>query len=167
MANMLHYNTPLKRIIAQIKYHGYLEAYRELLWMLQPTMRHIICNWRDARVIDSQTVVTAIPLHPSRLRSRGFNQAQILAQTLCEATGLPYMTTLSRTKNTTQLARLPHNQERSSIVRDAFTHIGSNLPKSIILVDDVVTTGATVREAAKILKQQGVQRVVVFSLARG
>lgn len=164
---ILHYNTTLKRIIAQIKYHGYLEAYRELLWALQPQMHHAISAWRDAHLIDSHTVITAIPLHSARERARGFNQAQILAQTLSEVTGLTCAPLLTRTKNTPQLAKSPHDKTRSSIVQGAFTGSSSHTPQSVMVVDDVVTTGATVTEAAKILKKQGVQRVFVFSLARG
>ncbi len=166
-ATALHYNTTLKRIIAQIKYHGYLEVYRELLWMLQPQMRHTISAWQDARLIDPHTVITAIPLHPARERARGFNQAQILAQTLSEVTNLMCKPLLTRTKNTPQLAKSPHDKTRSAIVQGAFTWNTSTMPQSVILVDDVVTTGATVVEATKILKQHGAQRVFVFSLARG
>lgn len=166
-ANILHYNTTLKRIIAQIKYHGYLEAYRELLWILQPQMRQMASAWRDVHLIDSQTVITAVPLHSARERARGFNQAQILANTLAEVTGLVYTPLLVRTKNTPQLAKSPHDTTRSSIVQDAFSYSATTFPQSVILVDDVVTTGATVVEATKTLKKQGVQRVFVFSLARG
>lgn len=162
----LHYNNMLKRIIAQIKYHGYLEACQDLLHILKPLFKDHVVHLQSVHLIDGQTVITPIPLHSARLRARGFNQAQIVADALGDIAQLPVCTLLKRTKHTEQLAKLPHNHTRTEAVKGAFSFIGQTVPRCVLLVDDVVTTGSTAREATKILKQNGVERVVVFSLAR-
>jgi ComF family protein len=107
-----------------------------------------------------------IPLHKKRLRQRGFNQSDVVANALCEITGLELRHLLTREKNTVQIAKLPHDNTRAKQIKGAFFYDDTKpVPETVILVDDVVTTGATAQEAAKTLKRAGVERVLVFSIA--
>ena len=107
------------------------------------------------------------PLHPRRERERGYNQALLLASALCKLTGWPLRArVLRRTRYTSQQTRLSANQRRDN-VRGAFAPAGENLEgQHLLLVDDVMTTGATVSECAKVLKKSGASRVSVLTLAR-
>jgi competence protein ComFC len=105
----------------------------------------------------------AVPLHRSRQRSRGFNQAEVLL------TLLPWPRTegrLVRMKNTvTQVGR--HERERRANVAGAFRYAGPGLAGvRVALVDDVVTTGATMDECATVLKDAGARSVVAIAFAR-
>jgi predicted amidophosphoribosyltransferase len=92
-------------------------------------------------------LLVPVPLHARRLRERGFNQSALLAAEVGLRLGVPVLAALERRHDTPPLARLPH-AERAASVRDAF--LASARPPSgarVVLVDDVVTTGATSRAA--------------------
>lgn len=110
--------------------------------------------------------VVPLPLHPRRLAERGFNQAELLANSLAEQLKIPIFTKiLSRQKVTAQQAKL-NRVERAQNMVGAFACVGTQVPKNIIIVDDVFTTGATMKEAAKVLKAGGAGRVWGVALAR-
>lgn len=111
-------------------------------------------------------LIIPLPLHPERLRERGFNQALELARPLSKAWQLPIDATIcSRTRNTTAQAHLPWRQ-RVKNVHGAF-HCGGDLGgQRILLVDDVMTTGASLNECARTLKLHGAAQVTVLIVAR-
>ncbi len=110
-----------------------------------------------------------VPLHPVRLREREFNQAERLARRLGEAAGLPvqsrWLQRIARTHTQTQLSRA----DRIDNVRRAF-QVPERIDLSgarIVLVDDVLTTGATTSACATALRKAGADRVSVWTVARG
>ena len=111
--------------------------------------------------------IVPVPLHRQRERERGFNQAEILASVLGNRLRRPVLrTALERIRATPPQRGKP--RERIRNVRGAF---GVGKPEKIkdrtlLLVDDVFTTGATVNECAKILMKAGARRVLVYTLAR-
>ena len=111
-------------------------------------------------------LIIPLPLHPERLRERGFNQALELARPVSKAWRLPIdATSCSRSRNTTAQANLPW-RERVKNMRGAF-HCATDLAgKRIILVDDVMTTGASLNECARTLKLHGAREVSVLLVAR-
>ncbi|MGI8784261.1 MAG: ComF family protein [Acidobacteriota bacterium] len=112
--------------------------------------------------------VIPIPLHPSRLRRRGYNQAELLARRLARAGGFPLCSrALRRTRKTQSQAGLSDRQRHDN-VRGAFEVRRPRQVRNsdVILVDDVVTTGATVESCRKALVAAGAARVVVLALAR-
>jgi ComF family protein len=115
--------------------------------------------------IDADLIIP-LPLHPERLRERGFNQALELARPVSKAWQLPIDTTsCSRTRHTSVQANLPWRQ-RAKNMRGAF-HCATDLSgKRIVLVDDVMTTGASVNEFARTLKLHGAARITVMLVAR-
>jgi ComF family protein len=111
-------------------------------------------------------LVLPLPLHPSRLRARGFNQSLEIARPVARALGIAIdPALLSRTRATPPQADLPL-KERAGNVRGAFACGGDLAGQRVLLVDDVMTTGATLREAARILKLHGAARVTVAVAAR-
>jgi ComF family protein len=112
--------------------------------------------------------IIPVPLHPERERVRGFNQAMMLAQQLAHHTGLPLSTMqLVRVRQTTQQVGLDRTQRRAN-VRGAFAWDAPTLPPArILLIDDVLTTGATIEAAAQALCAAGAYEVHALALARG
>jgi len=113
-------------------------------------------------------VIIPVPLHRSRLRSRGFNQAVLLGELFSSRLSLPMLTDgISRTRQTEPQIELSADDRRIN-VKGAFAvnRLGGILEKRILLLDDVMTTGSTVNECAKVLKKAGAASVVVVTLAR-
>jgi competence protein ComFC len=108
-----------------------------------------------------------IPLHSTRQRWRGFNQAEVLCQSLSQNLGLACINVLVRCKITKTQKDLK-KEGRLKNVADAFKlKSGADVHnKNIILVDDVTTTGATLQEAAKVLKRNGAAKVICLTVAR-
>lgn len=115
-----------------------------------------------------EIVVTAAPLHPRRERERGFNQSQIIAEIVAQALELKINGgILKRTINTKHQASLSGDARRKNL-RNAFAVSDDCVvPETILLVDDVFTTGATLQECARVLKQNSAATVWGFALARG
>jgi len=108
-----------------------------------------------------------VPLHPKRLRERGFNQSLLLVKALSHRTGIPYEKRLLQKKRQTLPQVELSGREREKEVRNSFRIIKREalLGKTILLVDDVYTTGATVNECAKVLLAAGAERIDVFTIA--
>jgi ComF family protein len=111
--------------------------------------------------------VVPIPLHWWRHWRRGYNQAEVLARSLAKGLGLPIHRPLRRAKATPRLAQKAIT-ERSELMHKAFRARSSPQLKgrTVLLVDDILTTGATCGEAAKELKRAGAARVVALVIAR-
>ena len=109
-------------------------------------------------------VVVPVPLHPRREYERGFNQAEALATHL----GVPMMRLLTRVRHTQSQIELPKDQRQQN-VKDAFgfqrSAIGK-MPRIVVLVDDVSTTGSTLEACARVLKDRGVKEVRALTAAR-
>jgi competence protein ComFC len=116
---------------------------------------------------DADTIVP-VPLHPKRLRWRGFNQSVLLARQIGRIYSIPLdCFTLYRSKDTPPQTQLPEEDRRKNM-RGAFalTPKASLEDKCFLLVDDVYTSGATVNECSRVLKRGGAREVFVLTLAR-
>jgi ComF family protein len=149
------YDGALRAIVQALKYDGRRSLARPLAEM----MRH-----RGADVLEGAACVVPVPLHPSRRRHRGFNQATDLARHI----GLPVVQALRRTRDTaTQTGLSAARRHRN--VREAFasTRAGRQLAGlTVVLIDDVSTTGATLDACASALKRAGVKEVRGLTAAR-
>jgi ComF family protein len=108
-----------------------------------------------------------VPLHKSRYRERGFNQSDILAEGISKVIGISVLkSVLKRKKNTKNQTNLSREQ-REENVRGAFVMTEPEMinGKKIILVDDVITTGATLSECARMLKQTGAEKILGMTIA--
>jgi len=119
---------------------------------------------RGADVLTDADAVVAVPLHPARRRSRGFNQAQDLAKHL----GLPVVVALRRVDATQAQASLPAAERRKNVSHAfvATRHARALRGSVVVLVDDVVTTGATLDACALVLRRVGVREVRALTAAR-
>jgi ComF family protein len=113
--------------------------------------------------------IVPVPLHSAKLREREFNQAERLSRRLGRALQIPVETGYVRRVVPTRTQTLLSRDERLANVRNAFLTVeGLNLTgKKLLLVDDVMTTGATTSACAKVLRQAGADKVCVWTVARG
>jgi len=159
------YDGALLKVVHCFKYH-------HKQYLARPLGKHLYAAFRQNWGPGEIDVVIPVPLHPGKLRQRGFNQSQLLVrQWPCDpvGTGFPPLATdwLVRIRRTRSQAGLKKN-DRLDNIRDAFALRGRPplTSKSVLLVDDVYTTGATVTECARVLLTGGARRIDVLTLAR-
>jgi ComF family protein len=116
---------------------------------------------------DTVDVVSPVPLHAARLRERGFNQSELLAEEVAAFLGKPLKPLTERTRATLPQVSLPA-QSRPANVRDAFAPRLEEViaGQRVLLVDDLFTTGSTLEECARTLRRADAREVRVFALAR-
>jgi ComF family protein len=148
---------PAGQAIKRFKYNRRLD--------MLPVMHYWLKSPLCLELVQEADLITPVPLHPSRLRQRGFNQALLLAQAFPEVPLERQL--LARQRHTPPQAGL-NPKERRDNVKGAFAVLRPELVKrkSILLIDDVFTTGATVKECAKVLRRAGAREVNVLTVAR-
>jgi competence protein ComFC len=157
-----YHDDKMAKIIIAGKYSFIPAAYEVLAAMIAQKIKQQFPN-----LLTSNFFLTPIPLNNSRKRWRGFNQAEVLCQELSKQLILPCISVLVRGKSTKTQKDLKKEQRQKNM-QDAFI-LAKNAAirgKNIILVDDVTTTGATLQEAAKILKRNGAKKVICLTIAR-
>jgi len=151
------YAWPLDRLESRYKFGRDLAAGRVLssLWQTEP------------RAAVLPELILPVPLHRSRLRQRGYNQALELAKPLARAFDVPLEHDLLQRQRATPAQTELDAVTRRRNMRGAFAlRPGISLPAHVAILDDVMTTGATLAECTRVLKRAGVQRVDVWALAR-
>ncbi len=152
------YAPPVDYLLHALKYRGQLAVARTLGELLYATLQD------ELRVMPDRVV--PIPLHPTRLRSRGFNQAAELARRVARRADLILDTRcVARTRATAPQTQLSERARRGN-VRNAFRVVAHVAGERILLIDDVMTTGNTVNEVARALVAAGAQRIDVWTVAR-
>lgn len=158
-ASLGAYEGSLRDCVRALKYRGrYKTAARLSVRLLE--------SERCRHILTASDVMVGVPLHPDRERRRGFNQAHLLASALAGGCGLPVSRGLSRTRDTRSQTDLSARDRRRN-VRNAFA-AGSDpalVGARVTLVDDVTTTGATLRECAATLLAFGVREVRSITVA--
>ena len=153
-----HYASPIDYLLGRLKFQGKL-VYARVLGSL--AAEAIIESG-----IELPECVIPVPLHARRLRERGFNQSQELARYIARRLDVPLVNDMvERTKNTRPQMQLDAKERRKN-VRNAFTLTSAEPWQHVAIVDDVMTTGNTVAELARILKSAGVRTVDVWTVAR-
>ncbi len=174
LVSTFSYHSPFREIIAKIKFEPYLfSALGEL------TMNALICLDGDDRFLSfkkfidkEDPVVIPIPLHKSKFRQRGFNQAQIIGKKITDYYNLALEEKLLLREKPTRPQFDLAEKERRQNIKEAFLiskrrfdNCSVQLP-SVLLVDDIWTTGATMKEATRVLKKVGIPKVWGLTLAR-
>ena len=158
------YTYPLRELIITLKFQQQL-ALAPLLGRLLAEELLPLIGAGDAFSVWPE-VIMPVPLHPHRLRERGFNQALELARPLARQLQIPLdLKVCQRIHHTVPLSSLTAKARRSAI-RGAFAVTTPSRYRHVVLLDDVVTTGSTVNELATLLLRSGVERVDVWALAR-
>lgn len=125
--------------------------------------------WENLALPFQNLTVVPMPLSQKRLRERGFNQSELIAKVFSEQVGLVLETAcLVRTKNTKPQSETHGLSERLENVRECFAVKNPELlyGKNILLIDDVTTSGATLLEAARVLKNAGVKKIIALAAAK-
>lgn len=153
------YAFPVDRLVVGLKFAGRLERARLL--------GALLASWLRPRLAGAArpAALVAMPLHPARLRQRGFDQATELARPVAAGLGLPLLAgAVSRRRATAEQSTLDAAARRAN-VRGAFA-ARAGLPSHLAILDDVVTTGATAAALAAALRAAGVARVTLIAVAR-
>lgn len=152
-------NVVLRKLLTSWKYHGDREVEKVLSRFLRQAamrMEPPVKPW----------VVTYVPLHQVRYRQRGFDQAEMIAQEVGDIYGVPVVPLLERVRKTAPQARREARQVGE--MDEVFTVVsGIEVPKFVLLCDDVFTSGATMDAVAKALKEAGAEMVWGFVLGKG
>jgi len=147
------YAYPLAELIRGYKYHGTLALAALFAQMLAATAH------------GNADAIVPLPLSKSRLRQRGFNQALEIARVVNRITGIPLIRACRRVRDSAPQATLPWSKRRKNI-RGAFACDADLAGKRIAVIDDVLTSGATLDEIAKILKRAGATEIQGWVVAR-
>ncbi len=155
-----YYSGELGKIIQQLKFHGR----RNLAGALGPLLTAAFFESWSREEVDC---IVPVPLHPKRRRERGYNQSELLARFIARQIAVPCTLALIRTRATLPQVGLT-DSERKENVRKAFRCSQPRLisRKRVLLIDDVMTTGATVTSAAQALLDGGALRISVLTVAR-
>ena len=153
------YEHPLDLLEARFKFRGDLAAGRVLA--------ELMIERALVELPALPAMLVTVPLHVSRLRERGYNQAFELAKPVARALGIPVERDLmQRIRATPAQTGLDAASRRRNLRRAFAVSATQVLPEHVVLFDDVMTTGATLRECARTLRRAGVARVDIWALAR-
>lgn len=158
---LFSYDERMQKSVSAFKYKGrqeYAVLYgRELARWFQTQIK----RW-DAQVL------IPVPVHKSRYRQRGYNQAALLARSLSHYTNIPVDENILCRRKKTAAQKALNDKERRKNLQDAFQLTKKVVQyKKVILVDDIYTTGSTADACARVLKQGGVEQVYLLSLCIG
>jgi ComF family protein len=153
------YEGALRRALSRLKYGGAARLAHPLAHAALPTLQRVL-------LLTGPAHLTPVPVHAERLRSRGYNQAALLAAAMARLTRTPVADLLVRRRPTTQQHRLDR-AARLRNLRDAFAlQPEARPPPTVVLVDDILTTSATLEACAAVLRARGSVRVVGLAVAR-
>lgn len=155
--SLFHYTAPVDHLIKRFKFDGKLHLARLLGGLMAE---------RFERGGANPELIIPVPLHRSRLRERGFNQALELSRPIAGKLGIAvdYQSCV-RTRQTSAQSLLPV-KERHTNVKGAFSVTRPITARHVAIIDDVMTTGHTLAEVARVLRKSGVERIEVWVLAR-
>jgi ComF family protein len=145
-------------LLLQLKFHQKLH--------LASLLGGLLAEALEGRAAPLPDCLVPVPLHPQRLRERGYNQALELARVVSTRLAVPLDATLCVRQRATAPQTALDGKERRRNLHGAFTVREGNLPRHVAIIDDVVTTGTTVGELARTLRRAGVDTVEVWACAR-
>ena len=154
------YQTPLSHLLARFKY--------QRQWAIGKLLSDLMCQamTRHCNLTTPPDMITAVPLHWTRQWQRGFNQSVFFSEQLSQALHIPIFSALHCTKATVEQKQLTKKQRLNNLKHSFAVDVNTLDGKHIAIIDDVMTTGATVNSVAKVLKKAGAQQVSVWVLAR-
>jgi len=154
------YDDVVKKIVHEFKYN-------DVFQLASPLCNVLAARLKRDRSIDN-FVTVPVPLHRKRLSHRGYNQAALIARHLSDILGISTVDILTRDKIGETQANLKSPQERRKNVRGVYSlKDRATVPENIILVDDVITSGATIEEISRLLKRNGARTIIGASVAMG
>ena len=167
----LHFRQARASVVANDFLRGVIHRYKynRELWF-EPFLAELLVR-QAAPALRGENLagIVPVPLHPVKHREREFNQAERLARPLAEALGIPVRTDLVKRVQPTRTQTQLDKHARADNVRHAFAPVrpGSLPAVRLLVLDDVLTTGATTSAVARVLREHGAAEVLVWTLARG
>lgn len=159
---LYHYQAPIQQLILGVKFNNRLVNAK----ILGELLASYLCD--QYRNQDKPEIIIPVPLHPKRLRERGYNQALELARPVAKKLKIQInKSAVERIKNTLAQAVLPA-KNRAQNLKQAFSINANSLRgyKHVAVIDDVITTGNTAAELCKTLYQEGIHRIDIWCLAK-
>lgn len=153
-----HYAGPAGGMVRNFKY-------RNVTALAEPMAKSMISALEQIQPVGAEMVVP-VPMHPKRLKRKGYNQSELLAKEIAAMLEVPCENGLVRVRDTLQQARLEGDERRKNL-KDAFRAEPCVSGWRVLLVDDVYTTGETARECARALRQGGAISVSFLAYAKG
>jgi len=165
LTSIFRYDGIIKQAVKTLKYRRVTDLAKEFVSLIPVSFFNEVTKLRT-----NEASFFPIPLHPTRFRDRGFNQAEVLGRLLADRLHIPIRTDiLKRVIKTTPQVEMKDRKERLKNMKNVFSIHNSKfvIPNStIILFDDVFTTGATMRAAGETLKRAGAKSVWAVTMAR-
>ena len=158
MAAFIHEGT-MRRILQRLKYGGAGRLAAPLARVAAPALGELVTQSGPATLVP-------VPVHATRRRQRGYNQAELLARELGLLAGLPVLDLLVRHRSTTRQHGLGRAARLQNLQGSLAMRSFARTPEVAIVVDDILTTSATLEACAEILRGHGVSRVFGFAVAR-
>ncbi len=157
----------IKRALRKLKYSSASDIAGELAQALAGDIAPYLKCGSNPRLWRDKPVVCEIPMTERRKRARGFNQAELLARHLAKILNLEHSPILIKVRETKPQAEIKNRAERLENIKGVFA-LKENFspPKFAVIVDDIYTTGATMNEAARVLKKAGVKKIICAAVAR-
>lgn len=154
------YDGLIKKAIYSYKYHNKAYFYKLFGNLLVDFMKSISYTEFDC--------IASVPLYPSKMRERGYNQSELIARYIASKLSIPYVDAIKRTKKTLKQSGQSREQRKKNMkgafeIKQPAEKIINN---SVLLVDDIYTTGSTVDECSKVLVNYGAASVYVITIAR-
>lgn len=169
LLTIYHYNPILKKVIKNIKYRLAVQVWEDFCKIIIPENIEKLDFYKK---LSLNFVIQPVPLSKTKYNERGFNQASLISSFFQRFLHFPIINLLIRKKETSSQAQTKNKRGRYLNVQDAFAIQQERRgliyqTPNIILIDDVVTSGSTIKEAVKILKETGAKKVYVLALAKG
>lgn len=157
-------NRYLREIIHYLKYRFIQELATPLADFLTRFLRQ---KFNEDFLQNKNIILVPVPLYPKRFRQRGFNQSELIARGVSKYLRLPVVPALKKIKSTVAQMTIQERNTRLKNLKHTFACDNQNAiwGKTIFLIDDVITTGATMEECAKVLKQAGAKKVWKVAVA--
>lgn len=159
------YDTPINALIKQLKFHN-KSAYSS---QIAKSMVYEFTQ-RDFNAAKNIDYLIPIPMHPKRLQERGFNQARLIANSLSRITGTKMLDCLTKSHHAPPQSSLAKHARQNNQMQFAIKSLSLlkqlKEKSNVILIDDVLTTGATVENASQYLKKAGISNIEVWVFAR-
>ncbi len=159
----------VSRALKLVKYHFISDIIRPLSAIMKEYVQWLNSG-RHLNIFVGKPIIVPIPLHGTRYNWRGFNQSELLAKLVAEDFQAEFSSELmARVRRSTPQAEITERDERLKNTSELFRVLNPDLVfgRTILLVDDVCTTGATLNEAARVLKLSGATKVIGLVVARG
>lgn len=156
------YEGLIKNLIYDFKYHNKTYLYKFLGMSL--------VNYMNSISYTNFDYIVPVPLHPNKMKRRGYNQSELLSKYISNKLNIPHINALRRIKNTDkQSAQTKHNRNinlKNAFIINPTKNIDKIKKSSVLVVDDIYTTGSTANECAKVLLNFSVDKVSIITIAR-